>query len=44
MQLLGGLHLGGSNRLPIILQAEFAECGLACIAMVAAFYGHLENL
>ena len=44
MQLLGGLHLGGSNRLPIILQAEFAECGLACIAMVAAFHGHLENL
>ena len=27
-----------------ILQAESAECGLACIAMVAAFYGRIETL
>jgi len=26
-------------RLPLILQTEAAECGLACLAMVAAFHG-----
>jgi len=26
-------------RLPMILQTEAAECGLACLAMVAAFHG-----
>ncbi|MCF6336768.1 MAG: peptidase domain-containing ABC transporter [Gammaproteobacteria bacterium] len=29
-----------SKRLPIILQTEFAECGAACLAMVASYYGH----
>src|ERR1700744_1034655 len=28
------------KRLPVILQAEATECGLACIAMVAGFHGH----
>ncbi len=27
-------------RLPVILQTEAAECGLACLAMVASFFGH----
>lgn len=27
-------------RLPVVLQTEVAECGLACLAMVAGFYGH----
>lgn len=27
------------NNLPLILQAERAECGLACIAMVATYFG-----
>jgi ATP-binding cassette, subfamily B, bacterial CvaB/MchF/RaxB len=27
------------RRLPIILQTEFAECGMACIAMIAAWHG-----
>ena len=32
----GGLRLGfGSSRVPVILQTEGAECGLACLAMVA---------
>lgn len=30
----------GSRRLPVILQGEAAECGLACIAMVAGYHGH----
>jgi ATP-binding cassette subfamily B protein RaxB len=31
--------LAGSGRLPDFRQAEAAECGLACLAMVARFYG-----
>jgi ATP-binding cassette, subfamily B, bacterial CvaB/MchF/RaxB len=27
-------------RLPIILQTEAAECGLACLAMIASYFGH----
>ena len=30
-----GLHLGWGRRLPMALQTEAAECGLACLAMVA---------
>ncbi len=33
------LHLGGGRRLPVITQAEAAECGLACLAMVAGYHG-----
>ena len=28
------------KRLPVILQTELAECGAACLAMVASYYGH----
>ncbi len=31
-------------RLPVILQSERAECGLACLAMVARFHGHNSTL
>ena len=31
-------------RLPVILQADRAECGLACLAMVAGYYGHNATL
>jgi ATP-binding cassette subfamily B protein RaxB len=41
---LRDLHLWGRSRLPVILQAEVAECGLACIAMVAGFHGLKLNL
>ena len=34
-----GLHLGWGRRLPMALQTEAAECGLACLAMVAGFFG-----
>jgi len=34
------LRLGfGRSRVPLLLQTEAAECGLASLAMVAAFYG-----
>jgi ATP-binding cassette subfamily B protein RaxB len=32
------------RRTPLILQAEAAECGLACLAMVAAYHGHRVDL
>lgn len=32
------------NHLPVILQAERTECGLACIAMVACYFGHKTDL
>lgn len=37
------LQLGG-RRLPVLRQTEAAECGLACLAMVAAFHGHAVDL
>ena len=33
-----------SRRLPVILQAEATECGLVCLAMIAAFYGSAADL
>jgi ATP-binding cassette subfamily B protein RaxB len=33
-----------TNRLPTILQTEAAECGLACLAMIAGFHGRLIDL
>ena len=41
----GGLRLGfGTSRVPVMLQTEGAECALACLAMVAAAYGHESDL
>src|SRR5919206_364933 len=34
----------GRNRLPLILQTEATECGLACLAMVAGYHGHRIDL
>lgn len=38
------LDFTGSKRVPIVLQSEISECGLACLAMVSSFYGHIVNL
>ena len=38
------LKFNGANRLPIILQSEAAECGLACLAMIAGYYGSKTEL
>ncbi|MBY3384010.1 peptidase domain-containing ABC transporter [Rhizobium laguerreae] len=32
------------HRLPLLLQAEAMECGLACLAMVAASHGHMVDM
>ena len=42
--VLAGLRFGGGKRLPVILQTEAAECGLACLAMVASYYGYEIDL
>lgn len=33
-----------SPTVPVLLQSESAECGLACLAMVAGFHGHHLSL
>jgi ATP-binding cassette subfamily B protein RaxB len=38
--LVDRLQWGWRRRLPMTLQTEAAECGLACLAMVAGYYGH----
>jgi len=38
------LNFTGRRTVPVVLQTEAAECGLACLAMVAAFYDHRSDL
>ena len=38
------LPFGLGRQLPSIRQAENAECGLACVAMIASYYGLKTNL
>jgi ATP-binding cassette, subfamily B, bacterial CvaB/MchF/RaxB len=33
-----------SRRVPVILQSEAPECGIACLAMVSSYHGHLTDL
>ncbi|MCW5663488.1 MAG: peptidase domain-containing ABC transporter [Piscinibacter sp.] len=43
--MLQGLRTGfGAQRLPMLLQTEAAECGLACLAMVASYHGLRSDL
>ena len=38
------LNFRANSRLPNVMQAESAECGLACIAMVACYHGYQTDL
>ena len=38
------LQFGWRRPLPMMLQNEAAECGLACLAMLASFHGHDVDL
>ncbi len=38
------LNFAGGQQLPVIIQTEIAECGLACLAMICGFYGHETDL
>ncbi len=46
MNALASLHLGLGlrGRLPLVLQSEAAECGLACLAMIHRYYGRPAEL
>ncbi len=44
MDSLAGLDFRGARRLPVFLQTEAAECGLASLAMIASFHGHRVDL
>ena len=44
MQILDKISFGFSRQVPTILQTEATECGLACIAMVAHYYGFESDL
>ena len=41
---LSRLSFGFSHRLPVVLQTEAAECGLACLVSVLGFYGFHTDL
>jgi len=41
---LAELHFGSARRLPVFLQTEAAECGLASLGMIACFHGHRIDL
>lgn len=38
------LRIRGLRQTPVLRQAEAAECGLACLAMVASYHGHKVDL
>ena len=38
------LNFSGAHNLPMIHQTEAAECGLACLAMIASFHGYETDL
>jgi ATP-binding cassette subfamily B protein RaxB len=44
MSILSELNLGRRRRLPVIIAAEAAECGLACMAMISRYHGHDVDL
>ena len=44
MSVLDGLQFGLRRRLPMILQTEAAECGIASLAMVAGYLGYHTDL
>ncbi|MBX9798749.1 MAG: peptidase domain-containing ABC transporter [Burkholderiaceae bacterium] len=44
MFFLENIAFGFRRKLPLILQTEATECGLACLGMVAGFHGHHADL
>ncbi|MDV2077786.1 peptidase domain-containing ABC transporter [Marinobacter xestospongiae] len=38
------LRFSARRKLPVILQTEMAECGLACLAMISSYHGHQYDL
>jgi ATP-binding cassette subfamily B protein RaxB len=44
VEILAALRFGATRRLPVFLQTEAAECGLASVGMVACYHGHRIDL
>lgn len=44
MSIAARLRFGLKRKLPMLLQTEAAECGLACLAMIATYYGHAADV
>jgi ATP-binding cassette, subfamily B, bacterial CvaB/MchF/RaxB len=44
VSLATALHFKSRGHLPVVHQTEAAECGLACVAMVASYHGHRIDL
>ena len=44
MSFLDEISFGFGAKLPLILQTESAECGLACLGMVAGFHSYRTDL
>ncbi|WP_435927111.1 peptidase domain-containing ABC transporter [Dryocola sp. BD613] len=41
---IGGLNVKLRRKVPVMLQSESSECGLACLAMVASWHGKQTNI
>ncbi|MEJ6790924.1 peptidase domain-containing ABC transporter [Brevundimonas sp. BR2-1] len=41
---MSGFHIPTGRSLPMIMAAEAAECGLACVTMVSGYHGRHETL
>ena len=44
MDALGRIRFGFGQRLPVVLQTEASECGLACLAMIGGYHGGVGDL
>lgn len=44
MDYLSRLSFGFNKKLPVILQTEVAECGLACLTSILSYYGFHTDL
>ena len=38
------LRFFGGQKVPLLLQAEASECGMACLAMIASFHGYRTSM
>lgn len=40
MKHIDDLYFGSGAKIPVFMSSELAECGLACLAMIANYHGH----